>query len=130
MADQHEDHTGRRRNVPIKHVLQGGVDGLGRKTQGRQDVGPPANLFHRQVDRDNALPRQHPHKHGFESSASAEEYRREQTGCLANNLREVAVAATADKEHIQQMTMQNDDLLKVVRNSRHKSTNNRRRLIN
>ena len=54
-----------------------------------------------------------PHKHGFESAASAEEERGEQG--VANNLHEVAVAATADKEHIQQMTMQNDDLLKVVR---------------
>ena len=56
-----------------------------------------------------------PHKHVFESSDSAEEDRGEQTGCLAYNLREVAVAATADKEHIQQMTTQNDDLLRVVR---------------
>ena len=54
-----------------------------------------------------------PHKHGFESAASAEEDRGEQR--LANNLREVAAAATADKEHIQQMTTQDDDLLKVVR---------------
>ena len=55
MADQNEDHTGRRRNVPIKHVLQGGVNGLGRKTQGRQDVGPPANLFQGHMDRDDAI---------------------------------------------------------------------------
>ena len=46
------------------------------------------------------------------SSTSAEEDRGEQ--CLANNLREVEVAATADKEHIQKMTSHNDDLLKVV----------------
>ena len=51
-----------------------------------------------------------PHKHGFESAASAEEDRGEQR--LAKNLRKVAVAATADKEHIQQMTTQNDDVLR------------------
>ena len=56
-----------------------------------------------------------PHKNRFESAASAEEYRGKQAGRLATNLREVAVAATSDKEHIQQMTTQNDDLLKVVR---------------
>ena len=56
-----------------------------------------------------------PHKHGFESATSAEEDRGDQAGRLATNLREVEVAATADKEHIQQMTTQNDDLLKVVR---------------
>ena len=54
-----------------------------------------------------------PHKHGFESSASAEEDRGEQR--LPNNLREVAVMETAGKEHIQQTTTQNNDLLKVVR---------------
>ena len=53
------------------------------------------------------------HKHGFESASSTEEDRG--NNHLANNLREVAVAATADKEHIQQMTTQNDDLLKVIR---------------
>ena len=31
MSDQHEDHIDRRQNVPIKHVLQGGVNGLGKK---------------------------------------------------------------------------------------------------
>ena len=40
-----------------------------------------------------------PHRHGFESAASAEEDSGEHR--LASNLREVAVAATADKEHIQ-----------------------------
>ena len=53
-----------------------------------------------------------PHKNGFESAASAEEDRGEHR--LANKLREVAVAATANKEYIQQTTTQNDDLLKVV----------------
>ena len=56
-----------------------------------------------------------PHKHGFESAASAEENRGEQAGRVATNLREVALAATPDKEQTQQMTTQNDDLLKVVR---------------
>ena len=42
-----------------------------------------------------------PHTHGFESAASAEEDKGEQAGRLATNLRKVAVAATADKEHIQ-----------------------------
>ena len=54
-----------------------------------------------------------PHKHGFESAASAEEDSSEHH--LASNLCEVAVAATANKEHIQQMTTHNDELLKVVR---------------
>ena len=56
-----------------------------------------------------------PHKNGFESDVSAEEDKGQQTGCQANNLLEVALAATADKEHIQQMTTQNDALLKVFR---------------
>ena len=56
-----------------------------------------------------------PQNHGFESAASVEEERCKQAGCLATNLRELAVAATAYKEHIQQMTTQNDNLLKVVR---------------
>ena len=55
------------------------------------------------------------HKHGFESAAVVELDRGEQAGRLATNIREVVVAATADKEHIQQMTTHNDDLLKVVR---------------
>ena len=54
-----------------------------------------------------------PHKHGFQSAASAEEDSGEHR--LASNLHEMEVAATADKEHIQQMTTQNDDLLKAVR---------------
>ena len=53
------------------------------------------------------------HKHGFESAASAEDDSGKH--CLARNIREVAVVATADKEHIQQMTTQNDDRLNVVR---------------
>ena len=54
-----------------------------------------------------------PHNNGFESAASVEEDRGEHR--LAKNIREVAVAATADKEHIQHMTTQNGDLLKVIR---------------
>ena len=54
------------------------------------------------------------HKHGFDSASSTEEDRGDQAGFLANNIREVPLAATADKEHIQQMTTQNNDLLKVV----------------
>ena len=54
-----------------------------------------------------------PHKHGFEISARVEEDRGKHR--LANNLCEVVVAATANKEHIQQMTRQNDDILKVIR---------------
>ena len=56
-----------------------------------------------------------PRNHGFDSSSRAEEERSEQAGRLETNLRVVAVAATADKDHIQQMTTENDNLLKVVR---------------
>ena len=55
------------------------------------------------------------HKHGFKNDNNAEENRGDKTGRLANNLHKVAVAATSNKEHIQQMTTQNNDLLKVVR---------------
>ena len=55
------------------------------------------------------------HKHAFESAAIAEEDICKQAGRLATNIREVAVAATSNKYHIQQMKTQNDDLLKVVR---------------
>ena len=48
MAAQHE-------NLSVNHVLQGGVDGLGRKTQGQQEVGPPSNLIQGQMDRYNKL---------------------------------------------------------------------------
>ena len=115
MADQHEDNTGRRQNVSIKHVLQGGVDGLGRKPRADKTW---VHMWTYSKDRWTAMMRYQvdtPHKHGFESAASAEEDRGKKTGLLANNLQEVAVAATADKEHIQQMTTQNDDLLKAVR---------------
>ena len=55
-----------------------------------------------------------PHTHVFESATSAEEDRGEQAGRLATNLHEVAVAATADKEHIQQMMTRHDNLMKAV----------------
>ena len=67
------------------------------------------------MDRDMRYQGDTPHNRGFESSSRAEEERDDQAGRMSTNLREVAVAATADKEHIQQMTTQNDDLLKVVR---------------
>ena len=61
-------------------------------------------------------------KHGFESAANVEEKEKNSeddttklTEELCDNLREVAIAATADKEHLQQMTSTNEDLLKVVK---------------
>ena len=113
MSDQHEDNTGIRQNSSIKHVLQGGVDGLGRKPRADKTWVHLRTYF---KDRWTATMRYQgntPHKHGFESASRAEEDRGEQR--IANNLHEVAVAATADKEHIHQMTTQNDDLLNFVR---------------
>ena len=59
-------------------------------------------------------------KHGFESAANADERQKDNTTIninaeIVNNIREVAIAATADKEHIQQMTSTNEDLLKIVK---------------
>jgi len=59
-------------------------------------------------------------KHGFESAANINEAEEKNsttkmTNELCDNLREVAIAATADKEHIQQMTSTNEDLLKIVK---------------
>ena len=59
-------------------------------------------------------------KHGFESAANIKEAEEKSnttkmTNELCDNLREVAIAATADKEHIQQMTSTNEDLLKIVK---------------
>ena len=62
-------------------------------------------------------------KHGFESAANVKEERVEPEAAptdpfteeLCDGLREVAIAATADKEHIQQMTSTNEDLLKIVK---------------
>ena len=115
MADQQEDNTGRRRNLSIKHVLRGGIDGLGRKPRADKTWVHLQTYFKYIWTATMLYQGDNPHKHNFESAANAEEDRGEQTGRLANNLREVAVAATANKEHIQQMTTQNDDLLKVVR---------------
>ena len=61
-------------------------------------------------------------KHGYESAAaateaaaaSASEAASEAQDRLATNLREMAVAATADKEHIQQMSDHHNDMLKLV----------------
>ena len=59
-------------------------------------------------------------KHGFESAANVDEKNKDETiininADIVNNIREVAIAATADKEHIQQMTTTNEDLLKIVK---------------
>ena len=98
MADQHEDHSDGRRNVQVKHVLQGGANDLGRKPMAGKTWVHLQTYF---KDRWTATMRYQgntPHEHGFENAASSEEDRGEQR--IANNLREVAVAATADKEHI------------------------------
>ena len=57
MANQNEDHSGGRQNVRVKHVLRGGTNDLGRKTHGRQDQGPPANIIQGQMDRNDAIKR-------------------------------------------------------------------------
>ena len=54
-----------------------------------------------------------PKDHGF--AANVEERETDAMDRLGTNLREVATAATADKEHIQQMSTQNDDLLNIVK---------------
>ena len=54
-----------------------------------------------------------PKDHGF--AGNIKERENEAMDCLGTNLREVATAATADKEHIQQMSTQNDDLLDIVK---------------
>ena len=59
------------------------------------------------------------YKHGFESAANIKEQKQQNkekpavgfTEEFCDGLREVAIAATADKEHIQQMTSTNEDLL-------------------
>ena len=78
-------------------------------------MGPPANLFKGQMFLDDVLSRRYSPQAWVWSASIAEEDRVDQAGRLATNLREVAVAATSDKEHIQQMTTQNEDLMKVVR---------------
>jgi len=62
-------------------------------------------------------------KHGYESAANADETPNDEqkkkdndfTEELCDNLREVAIAATADKEHLQQMSTTNEDLLGIVK---------------
>jgi len=65
-------------------------------------------------------------KHRFESAANINEQQKQKeteeknnttkmTNDLCDNLREVAIAATVDKEHLQQMTSTNEDLLKIVK---------------
>ena len=54
-----------------------------------------------------------PKDHGF--AANVEERENDAMDRLGTNLHEVATAATADKEHIQQMSTQNEKLLQVVK---------------
>jgi len=62
-------------------------------------------------------------KHGFESATNIKEQKQQSkeqptegfTEELCDGLREVAIAATADKEHIQQMTSTNEDLLQIAK---------------
>ena len=67
-------------------------------------------------------------KHGFESAANIREQKEKEkangtfTEELCDGLREVAIAATADKEHIQQMTSTNEDLLKIVKTQQEQIT--------
>ena len=71
-------------------------------------------------------------KHGFESAANVQEQAAVQEAAaraglpvddiLQQQLGELAVAATADKEHIQQMTNATDDLLAVVKQQQEQIT--------
>ena len=54
-----------------------------------------------------------PKDHGF--AGNVEEEKDDDMDRLGTNLREVATAATADKEHIQQMSTQNDELIEVIK---------------
>jgi hypothetical protein len=54
-------------------------------------------------------------RHGFESAANVSEQKMDETETLGNNLRAVAVAATADKEHIQQMSDSHDEMLAIIK---------------
>ena len=58
-----------------------------------------------------------PRKHGFSDSAAniSNELTKTSEGRLSINLCEMAVAATSDKEHIQQMSNTADELLAVVK---------------
>ena len=54
-------------------------------------------------------------RHGFESAANVLEQVSEKTETLGNNLRAVAVAGTADKEHIQQMSDSHEEMLAIIK---------------
>ena len=54
-------------------------------------------------------------QHGFESTANVSEQEVEEKETLEHNLRAVAVAATADKEHIQQMSDAHDEMLTLIK---------------
>ena len=56
-----------------------------------------------------------PRNHGYESAANVSEVTDSSDARMATNLMEVARAATADKEHIQQMSDTADDLLTIVK---------------
>ena len=56
-------------------------------------------------------------KHGFESAANMAEVKakEEEEELLAQQLGDIALAATADKEHIQQMSNATDDMLAIIK---------------
>ena len=56
-------------------------------------------------------------RHGFESAANIEEKKatEENDKHFEQQLSDIAIAATADKEHIQQMTNSTEDLLKIIK---------------
>ena len=56
-------------------------------------------------------------RHGFESAANIEEKKanEENDNHFEQQLSDIAIAATADKEHIQQMTNSTEDLLKIIK---------------
>ena len=56
-----------------------------------------------------------PRNHGYERAANVSKVTDSSEARMANNLMEVARAATADKEHIQQMSDTADDLLTIVK---------------
>ena len=59
-------------------------------------------------------PNDSPRSQGYESAANVEEARETQSDRLATNLRQVASAACADKEHMQMMTDQHEKMLAIV----------------
>ena len=69
-------------------------------------------------------------KHGSESAANIKEQKQKNkeeskygfTEELCGGLREVAISVTADKEHIQQMTSTNKDLLQIVKTQQEQIT--------